>query len=216
MATLTIEHHVAPKRHAAPAKLKRAVHVIAAAPAPEEQRPERAAPRPVQRPSRANASRPLLTRASHVHQMPVAVLLSTAPPERAAAQAVSAKAAVPLATPAPVVTATAAPTLSASPAADERRVAESGIDVPAGGWGQSFEKPLVADDAALSALRAKYHVIAAIVVAVDQDGHATSISLPGGLSDDIRADIERRLRELRYVPAECNGLRCDGTLQITL
>jgi len=58
--------------------------------------------------------------------------------------------------------------------------------------------------------------MAPIIVAVNEAGRAVSVSLPVGLSADARADLERRLRELRYVPAECNGLRCDGKLEITL
>ncbi len=217
MATLTIEHHRAPRRRPAPATSQRPIRTVAAAPAPARPQRERTAPQPPERSSRIQTtSRPSLARASRTHRIPVAVLFSTAAPERAAVRTVAPRASVPPATPEPVVSASAAPSASPSPAPDERAVAQTGIDVPAGGWGQSFEKPLVADDAALSALRAKYHVATAIVVAVDQDGRATSVSLPDGLSDDVRSDIERRLRELRYVPAECNGLRCDGTLQITL
>ncbi|MBD5656323.1 MAG: hypothetical protein IAI50_14255 [Candidatus Eremiobacteraeota bacterium] len=88
--------------------------------------------------------------------------------------------------------------------------------MPPGGWGQSFEKPLIADDAALADLRSRYHARSAVTVDVDEAGHATRIVLPSGLTDDVRAEIEKRLRELRYVPAECNGLRCDGTLQILI
>ncbi len=90
--------------------------------------------------------------------------------------------------------------------------------MPPGGWGQSFEKPLIADDAALSALRAEVHAATPIVAVVDVDdgGHVTHVTLPSSLDDDARADLERRLRELRFVPAECNGQRCDGTLQLLL
>ncbi len=148
-------------------------------------------------------------------RVPVAVLVSTPAPERAltAAAALHQRSA---SSPAPLATATAVATAVASPAPDERHIAESGADVPSGGWGQSFEKPIVADDLALSALRAKFHGTAPIIVAVNEAGRAVSVSLPVGLSADARADLERRLRELRYVPAECNGLRCDGKLEITL
>ena len=109
---------------------------------------------------------------------------------------------------------------SASPAAAApAQVAESsahGVDVPPGGWGQSFDKPLVADEAALADIRSRYHGGTAVTIDVDEAGHATHVTLPSGLPDDVRAEIERRLREMRYVPAECNGLRCVGTLQITI
>jgi hypothetical protein len=86
-------------------------------------------------------------------------------------------------------------------------------DVPAGGWGE-FAKPLVADDSALDDIRGKYH--AAASVQVDETGHAISVSFAGPVPSDARAEIERRLLALRYVPAECNGLRCSGSLKIDL
>ncbi len=87
-------------------------------------------------------------------------------------------------------------------------------DVPAGGWGQNFANPLLADESALDDLRAKYHGSAS--VQVDETGHAVKVVINGTLTPDARAEIEKRLMALRYVPAECNGLRCGGTLQLTL
>lgn len=116
----------------------------------------------------------------------------------------------------------AAPTETPTPAVATpapARVVEAsarGIDVPPGGWGQSFERPLVVDETALSELRAHYHAASTVTIEVDETGHAIRISLPAGLADDVRAELEKRLRELRYVPAECNGLRCTGTLQVLL
>jgi len=219
LATLTIEHriHMVP-HHApvtAPPRKLRSVAAAIATPRRRAQRPAAAAAPIAQRPAKVAAWKSFVAHASRM-RVAVAVLVSTPAPERAPSAA-----AAPLRTPAtapasPLATATAVATATASPAPEERRIAESGVDVPSGGWGQSFEKPLVADDAALSSLRAKFHGTAPIVVAVNQAGHAVSVSLPVGLSPDARADLERRLRELRYVPAECNGLRCDGTLELTL
>jgi hypothetical protein len=90
------------------------------------------------------------------------------------------------------------------------------VDVPPGGWGQNFEKPIVADDGAVGDLRSKYHLASAVTVEVDESGRAVKVVLPASASSDLRAEIERRLLELRYIPAECNGLRCSGTLQIEL
>ena len=87
-------------------------------------------------------------------------------------------------------------------------------EVPNGGWGQNFANPLLADESALDDLRAKYHGSAS--VQVDESGHAVKVVINGALSADARAEIEKRLMALRYVPAECNGLRCGGTLQLTL
>ncbi len=87
-------------------------------------------------------------------------------------------------------------------------------DVPAGGWGQNFANPLLADESALDDLRAKYHGSAS--VQVDETGHAVKVVINGTLTPDARAEIEKRLMALRYVPAECNGQRCGGTLQLAL
>ena len=92
----------------------------------------------------------------------------------------------------------------------------SGRDGPNGGWGQNFEKPLLADESALTDLRTKYHASATISVIVDENGRAVRIVVPDFLSSDARSEIEKRLNSLRYVPAECNGLRCQGTLQLII
>jgi hypothetical protein len=118
---------------------------------------------------------------------------------------------------APTETPTEMPAPIATPV--PARVVEAsahGVEVPPGGWGQSFEKPLVADETALADLRARYHAASAVTIEVDETGHAIRISLPAGLAEDARAELEKRLRDLRYVPAECNGLRCTGTLQILI
>ncbi len=110
---------------------------------------------------------------------------------------------------------TAAPT--PSPTGVPRVVAaraESGI--PPGGWGASFEKPLVADEAALDDLRARYRGARTVRVDVDEAGHATRVIGPANMPSDQRAALEHELLALRYVPAECNGLRCGGTLQLSL
>jgi hypothetical protein len=114
------------------------------------------------------------------------------------------------ATPTPVPTATATPIS----VADDRSA--HGADLPPGGWGQTFEHPLVADDAALDDLRARFHAAANASIEVDETGNPLRVMLPDGLAEDVRADLQRALMDLRYVPAECNGLRCSGTLDLTL
>lgn len=219
LATLTIEHrrHVVPRRAPVTAAPHRLPTLPAATAAPQRRalRPTPAIAPVAQRPAKAAAWTSLVAHASRM-RVPVAVLVSTPAPERAPAAAAAAVQQPATSSPAPLATATAVATAVASPAPEERHIAESGVDVPSGGWGQSFEKPIVADDLALSALRAKFHGMAPIIVAVNEAGRAVSVSLPVGLSADARADLERRLRELRYVPAECNGLRCGGKLEITL
>lgn len=131
----------------------------------------------------------------------------TAPsdPPRAGAAVVTSTprpASSPTPTPAPAVA-------TPSPSAGERTIA-------AGGWGQTFEQPLVADDALLDALRARYPRSRGIRVEVDDAGRAMRVTFSDNLAQDIRAAIERALMEARYVPAECNGLPCDGTLRLEL
>ncbi|MBC5811387.1 MAG: hypothetical protein GIW95_11140 [Candidatus Eremiobacteraeota bacterium] len=123
----------------------------------------------------------------------------------------------------PIPSVAASPQPSAAPAvttaaltSTQQIATQRGSEGPVGGWGQNFEKPMLADDAVLSDLRAKYHFASAIVVRVDENGKALKVTLPDSIPSDARAEIEKRLVALHYVPAECNGLRCIGTLQITL
>jgi hypothetical protein len=83
-----------------------------------------------------------------------------------------------------------------------------------GGWGQNFDRPILADESVLTDLRTKYH--GSISVRVDETGRAIRVIVPASLSPEARDEIERRLTTLRYVPAECNGLRCAGDLTIAL
>jgi hypothetical protein len=86
--------------------------------------------------------------------------------------------------------------------------------VAAGGWGQNFRDPAVMDDAALAALHSRYRGAVAHVD-VDEDGRAVKVVVDGGgLDPDARADLERQLAALRYVPAECNGLRCAASFEL--
>lgn len=89
-------------------------------------------------------------------------------------------------------------------------------DAPPGGWGQSFAKPLVADESALATLHARFRGVRAIAIDVDASGRATHVAIPESVTGEARADLARTLLALRYVPAECNGLRCVGTLQLAL
>jgi hypothetical protein len=127
--------------------------------------------------------------------------------EQAVVQPPSSVVAAPAPTPSPSPSATAA-----APDPSSARL----VDVPAGGWGQNFERPIVADDADLADLHSRYHDVARASIDIDDAGHATRVVLPAGLTDDQRADIERRLMAIHYIPAECNGLHCAGTLLLTL
>jgi len=91
-----------------------------------------------------------------------------------------------------------------------------GYDSPNGGWGQYFERPLIADEGPLNDLRSRYHFSATITVSVDENGRATKVTFPNAVPTDVRPDLEKRLTSLRYVPAECNGLRCSASLSIVI
>ncbi len=160
------------------------------------------------------------TRPYHIARPALALTLATAPPERSvtpepppptasrnadtgrAADIASTKVGPP---------ATQPPT-EAPPAIVAARAGDS----PPGGWGQSFAKPLVADESVLATLHEKYPGIRAISVEVDASGHATHVTIPESVTGEARSDLARALLAVRYVPAECNGLRCTGTLQLAL
>lgn len=151
-------------------------------------------------------------------EAPLALTLATAPPEASLEGRPSEARPTPLersrdtmppTAPPPSVAATPAPTPLAVAVAREG-------DVAPGGWGQSFAKPLVADDDALATLRAKYRGMRAIAIDVDPSGHATHVEIPDSVTGDAREELARALTAMRYVPAECNGLRCAGTMQLVL
>jgi hypothetical protein len=112
-----------------------------------------------------------------------------------------------------VAAATAAPAPESAAASPEAAQAAL-VEAPIGGWGQNFRDPVVLDDDTLAAIRSRYHGVVAHIE-VDEEGHATRVSVEGGgLDADARGEIERRLMAARYVPAECNGLRCAASLQL--
>jgi hypothetical protein len=139
-------------------------------------------------------------------------VVALAQPERVLTLATAAPGPAPAISP----TSTPLPTISATPAVIAEDTSARGSDVPLGGWGQTFEHPLIADDSALDDLRAHYHAVSRATIEVDETGKPLRVMLPAGLADDVRADLERALMDLRYVPAECNGLHCAGTLELIL
>lgn len=181
----------------------------------------RAVPRPAA--ARLREPQPATSRAagaSRTRSGALALTIVTPPPERSAA-AIVPQAARTILRPAAVQ---AAPSPSAAPhfvaaapsASEPPQTSIRGADVPSGGWGQTFVKPLVADDDALASVRADYHASVVATVDVDESGRATRVTLPASFAGDAKSEIEKRLLALRYVPAECNGLRCTGTLQVTI
>ncbi len=121
--------------------------------------------------------------------------------------------AVPAALPRPVTPteppATPEPTPSPSlpPAVTSVAARAAGI----GNLGESW--PARAMPGSIDALRAKFgHVT--VRVEVDEDGHATAVTLIA--ADDLsqREAIVRAFLELRYIPATCNGLSCTTQLEV--
>ncbi len=165
-------------------------------------------------PIRSDAAKPTVTRQIMSHAATTALIADTHAKPAATVPADKPVVAQ-TAAPAPVSEQTAMPTPVVLAAT---KITEESADVPSGGWGQSFAKPIVADDDALASLRASVHTPDALAaeVTVDDTGRATHVTLPPSLASDVRAQIEQRLLALRYVPAECNGLRCAATLRIAL
>jgi hypothetical protein len=204
---LSIEHRAPPRR--SPARARERV-------LPPPTLPRRVAP----------AVRPILAHRATVRTTgPVVRIVLAAAPARAAKRValfLPESPQVPVATavstpvPVPSQAPTPQPSASATPAVIAEDKSARGFDVPPGGWGQSFEHPLVADDSALGDLRNRYHAVSHVSIDVDETGKPIRVTLPAGISDDIRTELERALMDLRYVPAECNGLRCAGTLDLAL
>jgi hypothetical protein len=205
--TLTIEHRP-------PIQPRRAVAIARATPAPPQpRRPEIVAPRVVRdAPLQGERSEPSRT---EIRAPRASGEAAPATPREALAapQPVRPPGDLAQATPAP--TPSAPPTPAAVAAAQEKSPPERSSDAAAGGWGQNFDSPMLADPSDLAELKAKYHV-AKITIQVDENGRAVRVVMPSGVPDDARDDIVQRLSALHYVPAECNGLRCAGTLTVTL
>jgi len=118
--------------------------------------------------------------------------------------------------PTPAPTPSAAPTVAAAAVAMSQKAApDRGLDAAAGGWGQNFDSPMLSDETALADLKAKYHV-AGITIKVDESGRALRVIVPANVPEEARDEIVQRLSAMHYVPAECNGLRCAGTLVVSL
>lgn len=154
------------------------------------------------------------------HRPGIALALETAAPERDPAPRSRPAIVREVETPAPPSAPEKPAATPPAPAAHDTPIAVAAAlhdgDVAPGGWGQSFAKPLVADETTLATLRAKYRGLRAIAIDVDASGHATRVEIPESVTGDAREELARVLSSARYVPAECNGLRCTGTLVLVL
>jgi len=79
--------------------------------------------------------------------------------------------------------------------------------------GQNFANPLLADESRSTTCAPN---ITAPPAFRSTKRPRVKVVLAGSLSPEARDEIEKRLLSLHYVPAECNGLRCTGTLQLAL
>lgn len=174
------------------------------------------APPPVPRKPSAAHMTPAVTERPHRVRMANPATAPTAAPHveatAVAAEAVIRRPPDPQETAAPAVIPAAAATPGPAPAAAPTPVTAAAAYV---GFFSKDYPPLPKPPAALQAIRARLGGRFVISVNVDESGRATSVSFLTPLADpSIADDIRARLMALTYVPAECNGLPCDGTLEI--
>jgi outer membrane biosynthesis protein TonB len=90
--------------------------------------------------------------------------------------------------------------------------------VAAGNFGGLFSQnypPALRAPAELDAIRSRLSRPVHIRVDVDESGRATDVHFLQPVADPVLAqEVRSALLALRYVPADCNGLHCEGTLEI--
>jgi protein TonB len=106
----------------------------------------------------------------------------------------------------------------AAPPARPATPAPTPVAAVAANFGGLFSQnypPALAAAADLAQIRALLDRSARILVDVDETGRATDVHFLAPVSDpEIEGQIRAKLLALHYVPADCNGLHCDGTLEI--
>jgi outer membrane biosynthesis protein TonB len=86
----------------------------------------------------------------------------------------------------------------------------------AGLFSQNYA-PAFAQPGEIGALRASISGHARVRIDVDENGHATDVRFTPAIGDSALAEeLRTKLLSLRYVPADCNGLPCDGILDVLL
>jgi hypothetical protein len=134
-------------------------------------------------------------------RLSVALLAPPPPSPRAAAPTPILVPPTPVPTPVPTPLASPSPT---PPAADF------------GGLFSQNYPPAVAQPGELARLRARLGSPVHVRIDVDENGRAVEVRFVHPLADpDLAAEVRTTLLAWRYVPADCNGLHCDGTLEIT-
>jgi hypothetical protein len=115
--------------------------------------------------------------------------------------------ALPTAVPA-IAPATPSPIPSATPPPPAVVAANFG-----GLFSQNYPPAIAPSD--LSEIRALLDGPAHIRVNVDETGQATDVQFVGPVADpQIEQEVRGKLLAFHYVPADCNGLHCEGTLKI--
>lgn len=118
----------------------------------------------------------------------------------------------PTATPRPAATVAAATPLP-TPAATPTDAPTVGANF--GGLFSQNYPPAIAAPADLATIRSHIGGPLHIRVDVDETGHATDVRFIRPPGDEALAmQIRSELLAMHYVPADCNGLHCDGTLEI--
>jgi hypothetical protein len=130
-------------------------------------------------------------------------------PTRATLAMIAAPTPTPMPTAAPETPSPPAPTpvITATPAA----VAQANF----GGLFSQNYPPALAAPTDLAAIRSHLAGPVRIRIDVDETGRATSVRFERPVADEALADAVRsQLLALRYVPADCNGLHCEGSMEI--
>jgi hypothetical protein len=120
----------------------------------------------------------------------------------------------PTAPPAPTP-ATPAPTPSLTPPPAPTAPASAGSGNFAGLFSQNYPPALPSHDV-VETLHARLGPHFRIRISIDEAGHATDVEFIQPIDDPaIEATVRAQLAGLRYVPADCNGLHCDGVLDLS-
>ncbi len=77
--------------------------------------------------------------------------------------------------------------------------------------------PALTSSGVVADVRARLAGHGRIAVDIDEQGRATAVRFPGANTAVLTTamqDVRAALLQLSYVPADCNGLHCEGTLEI--
>jgi hypothetical protein len=108
-------------------------------------------------------------------------------------------------------------TATASPTPQATRSPAAVVAASFGGLFSADYPPALAAQSDVAEIRALLHAPARIRIDVDETGQATGVRFVVPLSDpQIEQTVRDKLLALHYVPADCNGLHCEGTLELRL